>query len=457
MNSADPGPPPRASGQSPWWWHIFRPDPPAATQLSDPVAVDAGYRAYRRRVLIASIIGYAAFYFVRKNWSIAQPVMETTLGVSKSDLGKILTLHGVVYGVSKFFNGFLGDRCNARSFLVIGLAASAVLNFMVGWTSALAFIGLFWMLNGWVQGMGFPPCARLLTHWFTPRQLPIKMSIWNTSHSIGGCLIVILCGYLVGGGWRWCFFIPAGIAVAVAVWLWCTLPDTPESVGLPEPPGTHSAAGETSRADFFKFLRHHVFNNKYIWLIAFANFFVYVLRYAIFDWGPTFLKQARHMELSHAGWMIGAFEFSGLLGALCGGWLTDRFFGGRPMRAGAFFMALAGVSIWCFWKLAGQNWMLNVLCLFICGFFIYGPQCLIGIAAANLATKRAAATAVGLTGLFGYLSTVLSGWGLGYLVEHHGWDAGMLGLIIIAALGTLVFIITWPARAHGYEESTKSE
>ena len=51
---------------------------------------------------------------------------------------------------------------------------------------------------------------------------------------------------------------------------------------------------------------------------------------------------------------------------------------------------------------------------------------LVGITAANLATKRAAATAVGFTGLFGYLSTVLSGWGLGKLVEQEGWNAGFL-------------------------------
>ena len=45
-----------------------------------------------------------------------------------------------------------------------------------------------------------------------------------------------------------------------------------------------------------------------------------------------------------------------------------------------------------------------ILCL--AGFFIYGPQALVGIHAANLATKRAAATAIGLTGLFAYADAV---------------------------------------------------
>ena len=94
----------------------------------------------------------------------------------------------------------------------------------------------------------------------------------------------------------------------------------------------------------------------------------------------------------------------------------------------------------------------NTVLLCASGFFIYGPQCLIGIAAAKLATKHAAASAVGLTGLFGYASTILSGWGLGLLVEKHGWDAGLAGLVGIAVVGVLLFALAWAAKAHGYAE-----
>ena len=93
--------------------------------LTDPDEIRASYRRWQRRVLVSTIIGYAVFYFVRKNLSIAMPLMERELHISKSGLGLFLTLHGVLYGVSKFANGFLGDRCNARAFMVIGLAASA--------------------------------------------------------------------------------------------------------------------------------------------------------------------------------------------------------------------------------------------------------------------------------------------------------------------------------------------
>src|SRR6266702_6274694 len=277
--------------------HLFAPAPAIPLKFTDSAAIQQAYRSWRRRILISSIIGYATFYFVRKNLSIAMPMMERDLGISKAGLGLFLTLHGLLYGVSKFANGFLGDRCNARSFMVTGLAASAILNIAFGFSSTVFVLGLIWMLNGWFQGMGFPPCARLITHWFSPKQLATKMSLWNISHPIGGAVILILCGYLVVFGWRICFFVPAAIALVCAAFLWFTLPDTPPSVVLPEVEGTHHESQEReAKENFNAFVIEHVFRNKYIWIVSIANFFVYIIRYAVLDWGPTMLTQAKHIK-----------------------------------------------------------------------------------------------------------------------------------------------------------------
>src|SRR5262249_18044041 len=149
-------------------------------------------------------------------------------------------------------------------------------------------------------------------------------------------------------------------------------------------------------------LMKYVFRNKYIWLISLANFFVYILRYAVLDWGPTLLHDAKHLDIGQASLIVAGFELAGAGGALFSGWLTDHVFGGRAMRVGIFYMFFAGVFIFLFWKIAGESKLWNTVLLCAAGFFIYGPQCLVGIAVAKLATKRAAATAVGLTGLFGY-------------------------------------------------------
>jgi OPA family glycerol-3-phosphate transporter-like MFS transporter/OPA family sugar phosphate sensor protein UhpC-like MFS transporter len=402
---------------------------------------------WQRRILFATIVGYALYYFVRKNLSVAMPAMEQD-GISKSQLGMFLTAHGLLYGVSKFANGVIGDRVNARWFMPIGLAFCALINILFGLSSTVLAFGLLWAVNGWFQGIGYPPCARLMTHWFPPHQLATKMGTWNISHSLGAGIVVVMCGYLVAYDWRLCFFVPAGFALVGAAWLAYALRDTPESLGMPPIEGT--AHADTHTESLAGTLRRLVFANPYIWVLSIANFFVYSVRYGILDWGPTFLKQARGIDLSHATWLVAAYEISGLAGMLVGGWITDRVFGGRAARACFFYMIFCTVALLLFWMLPNQWWLTSAALLCMAGFFVYGPQSLIGTAAANLATKRAAAAAVGLTGVFGYLSTVVTGVGIGSLVDEYGWDAGFLVYLVCGLVGTLLFACCWKAKAHGY-------
>lgn len=117
--------------------------------------------------------------------------------------------------------------------MVTGLVLSAICNLIFGFSSAVLVFGIVWML-GWVQGMDYRPCACLLIHWVPPKELFTKMSVWNTSHSIGAGLVVIICRYVVSHGWRWCFFVPSAIALAGSVALRIFMRDVPSSVGLPE-------------------------------------------------------------------------------------------------------------------------------------------------------------------------------------------------------------------------------
>lgn len=437
------------------WWRFFAPAPPAPVTVTDPEEIKTQFAYWQKRILVTSLAGYALFYFVRKNLGIAMPALEKDLGISKADLGMFLTLHGVLYGFSKFFHGFIADRANARSMMVVGLVLCAVVNFCFGFSSAVITLGIIWMLNGWFQGIGFPPCARLMTHWFSPRELATKMSVWNTSHSVGAAVVAIICGQLLAhfNNWRLCFWIPALLALAMSVVLWVFLRDTPRSLGLPEVAGTESAKeeGTETSAEFKAFLRKKVFGNPYIWLIALANFFVYTIRYAFLDWGTTLLKEFKGLDIGMASTMVAFFEIFGVIGMLVCGWMTDKVFGGRGGRLCVFAMVMTGLMIYVFWKLPADALLLNMIVFSFIGFFIYGPQALVGIAVANLATKRAAASAVGLTGIFGYASTVLSGWGVGKLAHSYGWSVTFEVLLGVAVCGTLLFAATWRAKADGYE------
>lgn len=475
------------------------------------------------RTIITTMIGYALFYFVRKNFSFAIPGLSAEYGITKTSFGIIMTLVTIVYGLSRFMNGLVADRLNARYHMAIGLLLCAVANYAFGFgadistlitgettgaqfTNTMVFIfGIILILNNVFQGSGFPPCARLLTHWIPQKELATKMSIWNTSHSIGASLVAILCGTIMGslgvnmasnpeivsqiathlhvdagnaammqsviesashiGAWRWCFWIPATIALAGALGIFIFLRDTPSSVGLAEIHKVNKKGTKEASAEFKAFVNKHVYHNKWIWILGIANFFVYVVRFAVLDWGPTFLKEARGMSLSSAGWTVAVFEVFGIMGMLAGGIVTDKLFKSKAHRTCVFCMLGVAVFMTIFLLLPrGTNMAVMILTLALAGFCIYGPQALIGIAAANQATNRAAATANGLTGLFGYASGLVSGVGVGAFIDMmnkinptKSWDYVFAGMIVVAVLGMFVFLSMWNANADGYEETETTE
>lgn len=83
-------------------------------------SVKKKYNYWQWRTLIILMIGYALFYFVRKNFSITMPALEAELGISKVKLGLFLTLHGIIYGLSRFINGFIADRVSRKKMMATG-------------------------------------------------------------------------------------------------------------------------------------------------------------------------------------------------------------------------------------------------------------------------------------------------------------------------------------------------
>ena len=445
------------------------------------------YNYWQWRTLVVLMIGYALFYFVRKNFSIVMPALEAELGLSKVQLGIFLTLNGVIYGVSRFVNGFLADRIRAkRIMMAVGLSVSAVVNVLIGLSPEMNglfhfldnegkatlglvyFIGSLWLVNGYTQGMGYPPCGSLMAHWIKPSELALKQSVWNSSHSIGAGLVAIVCGTLILGNfgyeaWQWCFFIPAILAFAGSFLLVFGLKDNPSDVGLPAPEtideaSRDKAAGcespEFAKLAYNALVKKMVFGNPIIWILAITNFCVYVIRFTILDWGATFLTQYKGLGISTASSVVAASEIvGGIIGILLAGWATDRFFKSRAHRTCYIGLAGAVICFFVFWRLPAGNNALSIVFIVLASFFIYMPQGLIGVACSNQATKRVAASANGLAGIFGYASTVVSGLLFGYIADKFGWDSVFEVALLCGVVGMVVIASIWKVPADGYAKA----
>jgi OPA family glycerol-3-phosphate transporter-like MFS transporter/OPA family sugar phosphate sensor protein UhpC-like MFS transporter len=192
--------------------------------------------------------------------------------------------------------------------------------------------------------------------------------------------------------------------------------------------------------------------NPIIWILAISDFFVYIVRFAILDWGPTFLQdRANPLSPQLAGWSIAIFEIAGCAGMLCAGWISDRYFGGKTHRMCAVEMFLVAICLAILYFIQESASAVSVLILLaLAGFFLYGPQALLGVAATKQATKKAASSAVGLIGFVSYLSVIFTGVGLGWFSDNFGWDYLYILMAGISVLGGIVMVFLWNIKDDGY-------
>lgn len=435
---------------------------PHKKQLSE-AEIEPTYNKLRWQVFTGIFVGYAGYYLVRKNFSLIIPDLVEK-GFTKTQLGIALSAISIAYGISKFVMALKSDRSNARIFLSLGLFLSALITAAMGLfafaTSSIAVMFVFLFINGWFQGMGWPPCGRVMVHWFSVKERGTKMSIWNVAHNVGGGIMAPLAvaGLSIFGVWQGKLYFPAIIAVLIAFVAYMLVRDTPQSCGLPpieEYSKTQTKDYDASHENELstkQILLDYVLTNKLIWYIAFANAFIYLVRYGVLDWAPTYLKEAKGFSLSGTGWAYFLYEWAGIPGTLLCGWLSDKVFKGRRAPASIIYMFLVAVAVIVYWKNPPGNPMIDNFALVAIGFLIYGPVMLIGVHALDLVPKKAAGTSAGLTGLFGYLGGALfANAAMGYVVDHWGWDGGFEVLVASCFLSIILIALTWKKEIQSLE------
>lgn len=342
--------------------------------------------------------------------------------------------------------------------MALGLSLSACVMFVLGLApfalSSVLAMSLLLLLNGWFQGMGWPASGRTMVHWYSVGERGMKMALWNVAHNVGGGLVgpLFLVGLaLTGGDWHSVFYVNAVCAMAIAVFILITVRDTPQSEGLPpieeyrDDRALHydSDAHEremTTTEIFFT----HVFRNRLLWYLAITNVFVYTVRYGVIDWVPTYLKEAKGYSVDTSSWAYFIYEWAGIPGTLVCAWLSDRVFKGKRSPASLVFMVLVTAAVAVYWINPAGRPAVDMTALMAIGFLIYGPVMLIGLHALDLVPKKAAGTAAGLTGLFGYLGGAFAAnIAIGAAVDHFGWNGGFWLLLGSCAISVGLFALVW--------------
>jgi len=442
-------------------FRLFASDP--EIPLLAPERIDKKYKVVRWRVLESTFIGYALFYIVRNNLSTVAKDMSSALFYTNEMIGNILAISAISYGLGKFVLGALSDRSNPRKFMAVGLMLSAILNFVFGGVANYEVHLALWAVNGFIQGMGWPPCGKSMGHWFSIKERGSVFAAWNIAHNIGGGIAGILAAYAAinFGGWKAAFYFPGVIALVGSFYVWFRLKDTPQSCGLPpieeykkndytDVKKIESPERELSYRELFV---DNILKNKYLWIFAIANFFVYVVRYSMLDWGPTYLREVKNASLTGGGYAILVTEFAGIPSTLLMGWLSDKAGGRRGMVSLLCMIPILFAFLGIYLTPAGYLW-LDMTFLGIVGFFVYPPVMLLGVSGLDLTSKKAVGTAAGFIGLFGYLGRTAQAKGFGWIADYFGqlygkqyaWDMVIICILVCTAISIIALAFTWKIK-----------
>lgn len=300
--------------------------------IEDPAAVRRIYRRRRWFVFSSLIICYSFFYVCRLTFSVAKkPILDA--GFLNADMmGSIGSALLLTYAFGKFFNGFLADRSHIGRFVPAGLLASATILLLFTSTTSYPLLLVLWGVNGYFQSMGSAPCGTSLSQWFSARERGYRYGLWSTSHSIGEGLTFAVTGVIISMyGWQWGFWAAGAVSVVVALLMFRTMADRPQTYGLPpvgdfrndpEPAGA-PATGSVNRAQF------QIFKNPFMWLLGAACASLYVSRYGINSWGVLYLQESKSYTLVAATSFLGIAKFAETFGALSSGFISDFLFKAR--------------------------------------------------------------------------------------------------------------------------------
>lgn len=424
---------------------------PDATEKVPPEKIARSYRWHQTGVIAALCIGYIGYYIIRLIFTTEQNDIMRQYGFTTAEVGLVLSCFGIGYGISKLFMGALSDKSNTIRYLATGLIVSAVLNIGLGATRNLYVMMALMLVMSIAQGMGAAACQRTIQLWWGKKWRGTVYSIWSSAHNAGAfaCVAVVqLASFLFTGSIAAVFYTASVISFAIAAFVLWAGSERPAAVGLPsiaEYTGDEVKLdnGESSSADLTDLSLQQVFityilKNPLVWAITLTSMALYLVRYGIMSWIPSYLVQSKGFSEAFAKWLVGIFELAAVPGVILMGAVSDFL---KDRRALVCLGCVLGLVVCLTTYFFSSDKMVIVVDLLLMGTLIYAPLTLVGLMVNEVVPKFAVGSSTGFMGFFQYifgetLATAL----IGILVAKYGWIASNTVLYVAAGLAVLLLV-----------------
>ncbi|XP_032641793.1 glucose-6-phosphate exchanger SLC37A4 isoform X2 [Chelonoidis abingdonii] len=412
--------------------------------------VNKGYSYYRTVIFTAMFVGYTLYYFNRKTFSFVMPSIMEEIELDKDDLGLITSSQSAAYAISKFISGVLSDQMSARWLFSSGLLLVGVVNVVFSWSSTVTVFSGLWFLNGLAQGLGWPPCGKVLRKWFEPSQFGTWWAILSTSMNLAGGLGPIVAALMaLRYDWRTTLSVSGFICVGASFVCLVLIKNEPSDVGLPNiEPGTMKGKKGSSRDDS---TLAELLLSPYLWVLSTGYLVVFGVKTCCTDWGQLFLIQERGQSALVGSSYMSALEIGGLVGSIAAGYLSDRAVArvglssyGNPRHVLLLSMMVGmSASMYLFRVTVTSDspklWILILGAIF--GFSSYGPIALFGVIANESAPSNLCGTSHAIVALLANVGGFLAGLPFSTIAKHYSWATAFWVAEITCVSTTIAFFL----------------
>jgi len=434
------------------------------------------FKQQRVKVFCILFAAYVGYYFCRVTLPVALPALESSFSFSKTETGFILSTYYVVYSFAKLINGFLGDSFGGRNMLLAGIFGSVLCNLLFGFGETRLFFVTVWGFNAYFQSIGWLAMISILAHWYPRHEGGRALGVMSLSYLLGDFVARSSAGvFLSYAPWPVVFWGHAAVLTCVGLGVFMFLRPLPEALGLPDvdayerlnqsasqpddrggtpaaPVHSSAASLETSsrqdvepKSEYIGHLRW-MLRNQAFWVVCLLSLILSTIRYVFWGWSVQYLME-RGAAIGAASLASAVFPLFGCAGTILAGWISDRM-GGRRGPVLAVMCILLTLSIFAFGQVPNQDPVYLTVTLAFVGFSLYGPYSMLaGAIAMDFGSRFSSASAAGIIDAVGAFGTIITGVGMGYLIDHYGWNTAFLFVLGLTVLATFSSFALWKTGA----------
>jgi len=272
-------------------------------------------------VLLSTLfLGYVIVYIDKLSVGISIISISKDIPMSESQKGIILSAFFLGYAAMQIPMSFAINKFGAKKVLIWSIFMIGIFDLLFSFSQTVTMLLAIRLLTGMLAHSGYPSASskEIIDHFPVDRRTFAKGILISSSGIASVIGPIFLSPIIEYYNWKFAYMLLTALAVICS---FIIAKGIPTVASQPETP-----AEKKEKVSLLK-----IWNNRNIWTLFAAAFFVNSLLYGINNWLPSFLTSQRGISLTQSGVVGSCVGLFSLVGAIGGSYIVSKFFADKDI------------------------------------------------------------------------------------------------------------------------------